>query len=141
MVWSEQYDSVHKPTDENISTFVRNDLWQELNSYLQETFHALPKMMYSGCSMQRGWNVKYQKRNKSLCTLYPMSGYFIALVVIGIHEINEAEFLMPLCSEYTQNLFKQTSSGYSGKWIMIDVKSKDILEDVKKMIALRANNR
>lgn len=141
MVWSEQYDSVHKPTDENIREFVNNDLWQELNSYLQETYNALPQMTYSGCSMQRGWNVKYKKRNKSLCTLYPMPGYFIVLVVIGIRDINEAEFLMPICSEYTQNLFKQTISGYGGKWIMIDVKSKDILDDVKKMIALRANSR
>ena len=70
-----------------------------------------------------------------------MKGYFIALVVIGMREMNEAELLMPLCTEYTQILFKQTISGYSGKWLMFDVKSIDILNDVKRMIALRANNK
>ena len=66
-----------------------------------------------------------------------MQEYFIALAVIGEREINEAELLMPLCSEYTQNLFKETISGYSGKWMMIDVKKPDVLHDVKKIIELR----
>lgn len=141
MVWSEQYDKIHQPTEKNIREFINNDLWQELNSYLQETYDTLPKTTYSGCSMQKGWNVKYQKRGKSLCTLYPMQGYFIVLVVIGIREMNEAELLMPLCSEYIQNMFEQTASGYNGKWMMIDVKNRDILEDVKKLIELRANHK
>lgn len=66
-----------------------------------------------------------------------MEGYFIALVVIGAREIIEAELLMPLCSEYIQNLFDQTASGYSGKWMMIEVNSLEILDDVKRLIGLR----
>lgn len=54
-----------------------------------------------------------------------------------MREMNEAKLLILLCSEYIQNIFKQTASGYSGKWMMIDVKSTDILEDVKKLISLR----
>jgi len=91
--------------------------------------------------MQKGWNIKYRKGGKSLCTLYPMQGYFIVLAVIGEREINEAELLMPLCSEYTQNLFKQTISGYSGKWMMIDVKKPAVLNDVKNIITLRVSRR
>jgi len=96
MVWSDQYDSVHQPTDENIREFIDNNLWQELNSYLQETYNTVPKMTYSRCSMQRGWNIKYQKSGKSLCTLYPMQGYFIALVVIGMCEINSIFFIISI---------------------------------------------
>ncbi|HBC99734.1 MAG TPA: hypothetical protein DC053_10920 [Lachnoclostridium sp.] len=139
MEWSELYGRVHQPANENFSEYVNSDLWLELNSYLQETYHILPQIEYSGCSMQKGWNIKYRKGGKSLCTLYPMQGYFIALAVIGEREINEAELLMPLCSEYTQNLFKQTVSGYSGKWMMIDVKKTDVLHDVKKIIELRVS--
>lgn len=137
MEWSELYGRVHQPAYENFSEYVNSDLWLELNSYLQETYHILPKIEYSGCSMQKGWNIKYRKGGKSLCTLYPMQEYFIALAVIGEREINEAELLMPLCSEYTQNLFKETISGYSGKWMMIDVKKPDVFHDVKKIIELR----
>lgn len=141
MQWSELYDNTHPPTDENIQEFINNNLWYNINTYLENTYRTPPKKTYSGCSMQRGWNIKYKKGGKSLCTLYPMKGYFIALVVIGMREMNEAELLMPLCTEYTQTLFKQTISGHSGKWMMLDVKSIDILNDVKGMIALRANNK
>jgi len=128
MEWSELYGRVHQPAYENFSEYVNSDLWLELNSYLQETYHIPPKIEYNCWSRKGG---------KSLCTLYPMQGYFIALAVIGEREINEAELLMPLCSEYTQNLFKQTVSGYSGKWMMIEVKKPDVLHDVKKIIELR----
>lgn len=30
--------------------------------------------------------MKYRKSGRSLCTLYPMDGHFVALVVIGEHE-------------------------------------------------------
>lgn len=137
MEWSELYNRFHQPAKENFSEYVNDDLWQELNSYLKETYHTLPQIGYSGCSMQKGWNVKYRKIGRSLCTLYPMQGYFITLVVIGEREMNEAELLMPLCSEYTQKLFRQTVSGYGGKWMMIEVIKPDVLNDVKKMIELR----
>lgn len=139
MEWSEKYDNSHQPTEENICKFVNNVLWCEFNSYLQKTYNILPGVFYSRCSMQKGWNLNYRKRGKSLCRLYPMRGYFIALLVIGIREINEAEVLMPLCSEYTQNLFQHTVFGYNGKWMMMEVRNKDILEDVKKLTALRVN--
>jgi hypothetical protein len=38
--------------------------------------------------------VKYQNSGKSLCTLYPMEGYFIALVVIGAKEEEEVEMAL-----------------------------------------------
>ena len=82
MQWSELFDEAHEPLDNQIKEFVDNPLWDELADYLQQTYNVEPKLLYSGCSMQkgfwRGWNVKYKKSGKSLCTLYPKQGYFIA---------------------------------------------------------------
>lgn len=102
MEWSELYGRIHQPAYEKFSEYVNSDLWLELNSYIQETYHILPQIEYSGCSMQKGWNIKYRKGGKSLCTLYPMQGYFIVLAVIGECEINEAELLM----HYAVNILK-----------------------------------
>lgn len=52
--------------------------------------------------------------------------------------MNEAELLMPLCTEYTQKLYKQTISGHNGKSLAFEVKNENILIDMKKLIALRA---
>ena len=55
----------------------------------------------------KGWNVKYKKSGKSLCTLYPKQGYILALMPVGLREMNEAELLMPSCTQYTRTLFEQ----------------------------------
>lgn len=140
MEWSELFEQSNLPTWDDIGKFVNNELWQELNSFLQTTYPVLPKLAYSKCSMQKGWNLKYRKSGKSLCTLYPMQGYFIVLVVIGEKEKTETELLLPLCSEYTKTLFENTAYGSGSKWLMMDVTEKPILEDVKNLIKIRAKS-
>jgi hypothetical protein len=90
--------------------------------------------------MQKGWNVKYKKGGKSLCTLYPMDGWFIALVVIGEKEQAEAELVMPACSIPVQRLFNETAFSASGRWLMIEVRERAVLEDVMKLIQIRSKH-
>jgi AraC-like DNA-binding protein len=115
-------------------------LWDDLAIYLRESYNVQPQLFYSGCSMQdgywKGWNVKYKKSNKALCTLYPKQGYFIALITVGKKEIVEADLLIPLCDEYTQNLYYKTDFGSVGKSLPIEVKNASILYDVKELIAI-----
>ncbi len=141
MEWSELYHSENQPTDKDICGFIGNDLWRELNDYLQETYSIQPKMTYSNCSMDKGlwkgWNVKYQKSGKALCTLYPRAGHFVAMVVIGAKEMTEAELLMPMCCEYTQKLFNGMGVCMGSKWLVMEVAGDDIVSDVKRLITLR----
>jgi len=145
MQWSELFNVEHEPSDSQIKEFVDIPLWDDLANYLQQTYNVKPKLFYSCCSMQmglwKGWNIKYKKSGKSLCTLYPKQGYFISLVPIGLREMNEAELQISQCTEYTQNLFNQTITGHNGKSLAFDVKNENILHDVKKLIALRATSR
>ena len=137
MQWSELFDGNNQLTDAHIREFIASPLWDELNEFLQRTYGVMPELSYSGCSMQSGWNVKYKKGGKSLCTLYPMQGYFIALVVVGKKEATEADLLIHSCDTYTQGLYKQSPSSAMGRWLMIEVTSESILNDVKSLIALR----
>lgn len=137
IMWSELYNQSSQPTLENINDFVNSELWNELCSFVENTYAVSPKMEYSKCSMQKGWNVKYKKGSKSLCTLYPMDGYFIVLIVIGEKEQIESELLMSTCSAYTQRLFSKTAFSAGGRWLMIEVRERAILEDVLKLIQVR----
>lgn len=141
MEWKNLYGPNTPPTLENISKYINNELWQDLNLLLQITYQIQPKLAYSRCSMQSGWNVKYQKSGKSLCTLYPMEGYFIALVVIGNKEMEEAEMLMPLCSKYIQTLYQETPFSAGGRWLMVSVTDHHILNDVIKLIQIRVRTK
>ena len=80
----EVFNKENQPTDAEIKSFVGTELFSDLDNYLRESYKVKPKLAYSGCAMDnniwRGWNIKYQKSGKSLCTIYPQQGYFLALV-------------------------------------------------------------
>lgn len=138
MEWNDLFGRENQPTYEEIDNFIGSSLWKEINDYLRGVYAVQPKMVYSPCQAQPGWNVKYHNKSKALCTLYPMQGYFIALVVISNKEEVEAELLMPALSNSTQNLYSETKTlGKMGKWLMLEVFDSDILEDVKKLIAVK----
>lgn len=137
MEWAKLYDQNTKPSFEDIDRYINNELWEKLKSTLSSATKTPPKLTYSRCSAQPGWNVKYQKSGKSLCTLYPMEGYFIALVVIGNKETVETELLLPTLSIYTQELYQRTSFLCGGRWLMMNVTEPAILEDTLKLITIR----
>lgn len=62
MNWQDAFFQDTKPTFEQINEFINNPLWDKLNKTLVSTYNVEPKLEYSKCSMQRGWNVKYKKR-------------------------------------------------------------------------------
>lgn len=137
MDWFTAYGPDTEPTDAQITAFIGNDLWADMNTYLQRAYSAQPKRSYSGCSGQPGWNVKYQKGGRSLCTLYPMAGFFIALVVVGERERGEAELLMPVMTPYTQALYEKSAALTGARWLMMEIRNGAVLADAKRLIALR----
>ena len=143
MKWNELFDKTNEPTVKQINDFISTPLGTDLGNYMLDTYNVRPKLTYSNCSMDqgiwKGWNVKYKKSSKVLCTLYPKQGYFLVLLPIGLQRVNEAELLMPECSEYTQILFKQSKIGYSGKSLAFEVTTENILNDLKKLITIRVN--
>ncbi|KAB3525924.1 DUF3788 domain-containing protein [Alkaliphilus serpentinus] len=141
MDWNLLYNESTPPSMDSIIKYVSSELWEELNSFLEGTYKIQPKFSYSRCSMQPGWNVKYEKSGKSLCRLYPMEGFFIALVVIGNKESFEIELMLHSFSKYTQSLLQCTTNSAGGRWLMINVTEPEILEDVIRLVQIRAKSK
>lgn len=137
MDWVELYTADDIPTASEIADYINNPLWKELNDFLVTNYGIEPSYSYSRCSEQPGWNVKYQKAGRSLCTLYPMPGYFIALVVIGTKEKEGAEFLAPSMSKQVQRLLNSAGGMGGSRWLMINVTDEQTLDDVERLIQLR----
>lgn len=137
MEWNLRFPAERQPSFEDIEKFIGNGLWLELNAALQAGYKVSPLLSYSKCSAQPGWNVKYKKGGKSLCTLYPMDGSFIALVTIGNKETNEVEQTLSSYSDYTQALYKRTPFSCGGRWLMIAVTDKSVLDDVINLVNIR----
>lgn len=137
MEWVELYKADTMPSPNEINEYIDNPLWEDLGEFIKKGYNIEPKYSYSRCSGQPGWNVKYQKAGRSLCTLYPMQGYFITLIVIGTREEMEAELLISNCTDYIKCLYQKSSSVSGARWLMIEVTDQDILNDVKLLIQLR----
>jgi AraC family transcriptional regulator len=135
------FNKEHQPLENEIMNFVDNHLYDDLDDFLRQKYHVVPKSFYSACSMDegywKGWNVKYKKSGKSLCTVYPKEGFFTALIQVSEKDIAQDDVMTLLRDEYTRNVYQETKSGRNGKSLAIEVRSESILNDVKNLIALR----
>lgn len=135
--WINLFEEDNQPLFSDISSYIQNPLWEKINTFLQQGYQIQPALSYSRCSGQPGWNVKYQKAGRSLCTLYPMKGFFIALVVIGAKEQTEAELRLAAYTDYTRQLWQNTPFVLGGRWLMMKITDENILKDTIDLIQLR----
>lgn len=136
-------DACHTPTYDEINNYVDGSaqfLWHDINSFIQEKYKASPKITYSKCSAKPGWNVKYQKSGKSLCTLYPEKEGFVALVVISPDMVPVIE---AMAREFETEVLKTIKSAKPFNrtlWLMIQVNRDAVLNNIKKLLLLKVKN-
>lgn len=140
-VWSDSFTNESEPSLKDIKIFVNSPYWDKLNNEMQEKYKITPKLEYSKCPAQKGWNVKYKKSGKNLCTLYPCENYFIALIVVNEKMLSQVELVITEYSEYSYELFNKTKFSCGGKWLMFEVKNENILNDLIKLIDIRAKTK
>ncbi len=140
MKWDECPQTV-APALNQIAEHIGSPLWQDLIAFVETTYEVLPNVEYSRCSGARGWNVKYRKGSRALCTLYPHEDFFTCLICIGDRERMEAELVLTACCPYTRELYQKTKAFHGALWLMIDVTSRDILEDVKRLLCVRVKQK
>ena len=109
----EVFDKENQPTDAEIRSFLESEaaaLFAELDLHVRENYKINPKFSYSSCAMDqniwRGWNIKYQRSGKSLCTVYPQQGYFLVLVPGESFEVRQedtiAEVIFAIKARYDE---------------------------------------
>ena len=129
------------PTMEEISEYVRNPLFMQFCLQIRERYQCQEKIEYSACSMEKGWNVKFKKAGKALCTIYPREGYFTVLVVVGTKEKPFVEELLPDCAAELQSIYRETREGNGQRWLMVDLEERGRLyDDVLRFIRIRRNS-
>lgn len=128
----------HCPTLDEISEYVRNPVFDKFCAELQEKYKVTEQTEFSKCSFEPGWNIKFKKSGKSLCTIYPREAYFTVLVVIGKKEKERTEELLPECSVFVREIYANTREGNGQRWLMIDVEDMGaVYEDVLRLIEVR----
>ena len=127
------------PSMYSIENYIQSNVWNQLIDFIESTYQISPKLEYSRCAVP-GWNIKYRKKGKSLCTLYPMEGYFICLIVINDKQAPLFESAFDSFSSYTQELYKTTAHGNGQRWLMLEIEDNFMLEDIKLLFQIRLHH-
>ncbi|CFY02227.1 Protein of unknown function DUF3788 [Syntrophomonas zehnderi OL-4] len=133
-------DADHKPSYEEILTYMAEPAltwWKTLNTFIQEKYHIKPKTTYSNCSMQKGWNVKYQKSGKSLCTLYPEQHFFTILIVVKLELAHIISAMTEVFEPVVLDIVASARPFNGTKWLSIPVKSEAILKNVQELLVMK----
>lgn len=122
-------DKSYNPTLEEIGEYVRNPVFMQFCSEVKDKYKCNEKIEFSSCSWEMGWNVKFKKVGKTLCTIYPKESYFTVMVVIGRNEKDSVEEILPNCTSELQEIYDETKEGNGQKWLMIDLEDNGSLYD------------
>lgn len=136
--WARRFPIDRPPSMEELDQYADNPLWPELRRYLKDAYGTEPRMEYSRCGLEPGWNLKFKKGSKSLATVYLRPGYVTAMISVAPKDEAAAEGVLLTCTEQTRALYRSTAASKMGRWLMLDVTSPEVLEDVKALLALRA---
>lgn len=135
-------DKSRCPPLEEIADYVRNPLFREFCSEIQAEYGCAEKVEFSACSLEPGWNVKFKKAGRTLCTVYPREDYFTVLVVVGRREKEPVEAMLPGCTPEFRGIYARTKEGGGQRWLMADLEDRDgLYRDVLRTIGIRRGRR
>ena len=131
-------DNTRCPSVDELSAYAANPVFPHFCSDMERRYGVAPLISFSSCSWEKGWNLKFRKTGRSLCTVYVREGFFTVLVVIGEKERTAVECLLPQLPSRLRVLYLDTPSGNGQKWLMIDVEDEDeIYHGVFSLIDIR----
>jgi len=133
-------DGTHEPSMDEITLYIDEKgrkNWLEMIGFIEGNFKTKQQIDYSTCSGKPGWNLKYKKSGKALCTIYPEKDSFTVLLVLGRKERAVFEETREDYCPYINDLYDQCTLFNGTKWLMIEVTSNSILEDVEELIKMK----
>jgi len=144
MEWNEAYPSTVEPTFDEITAFIGGEAgekWNALRAHIETTYKAKPKLTYSVCSGKPGWNLKYAKSGQAFGTLYPEQGAFSVFLVVAYKLDDAMRRALPDMSAGMQEMYANAPDFMkAGRWMMFGLDG-DLIEDYKKIIAVKMENR
>lgn len=136
------HDYTYTPSLEELCDYIQNPLATTFCTMMQQTYQAKVSIDFSKCSWEYGWNIKFKKSGKTLCTLYPRFNYFTLMVVVSAKEKEAAESFFKECHSQLPQIYQQTQEGNNQRWLMIDLEDEDCLyQDTCKLIEIRRKSK
>ncbi|MEN6373263.1 MAG: DUF3788 domain-containing protein [Smithella sp.] len=127
------------PTPEKLKSWIGErafEFWQSVTAMIERNYPGIfvHEWLYGG--KKHGWSVRY-KKGKSVCTLIPEKNRFALVIVFGAKERAQVEVMREKLSARTRWEYNQATTYHDGKWLLIDVDSREILADVELLLSVK----
>lgn len=130
------------PSLEEIGQYVGKPAFIKFCSEMRSRYQCSEKLEFSSCSWEKGWNIKYRKAGKTLCTIYPRELYFTVMVAVGQKEKEAVQAVLEECTPQLQDIYERTREGNGQRWLMIDLEEEGgLYQDVFRLISIRRSGR
>lgn len=126
------------PTPEAIESLIGKEFWQIWN--------ALCLLIEQQYEMERLWNsggkkwvyeYKFRKGGKTLCALYAKENCLGFMIILGQNERDKFEMQREQFSKETQLLYDKATIYHDGKWIMFELKSTKLFNDIERLLHIK----
>jgi len=131
-------DKDHQPTTREISAAIgsRRPLWENLIQFITDNYRINGELTF--CGKNYGWALRYRKGSKPLTTIFPARESFIAQIVIGPTQAENA-FGLDLGKKMRKTL-EDAHPYHDGRWLFIKVRSKRDLSHVQQLLILKSQH-
>jgi hypothetical protein len=130
-------DKQHQPTMAEVFADLgsKRPLWDSLTQFIADNYRVRGEFKFY-VSKKYGWVVWYRQSGKTLVALYPGQGYFTAQIILASAQVEQA-FQLKL-GRASRKVLEGAHPYPEGRWLFLRVDSERDLEDVKRLLLLKA---
>lgn len=115
----------------------RLPLWEQLTCFIADNYQMAGEWSYGGKNY--GWNLWYRRSGKSLVSLFPQRGYWVAQVILGQTEVTQALALK--LGKNVGTTLAETPQLHDGRWLFIRVKTARDVKDIAQLLQIKRRPR
>ena len=130
----------HQPTEEEIQAAIASQLpvWQDLIQFIRENYPSDEDFTFL-YGKRYGWARRFRVRGKLLTSLYPTAGGFTVQLNLDPAALEKTQRMA--LAKNAQEAIARANPYPEGKWVFIAVESAQDVQDVKQLLALRAETK
>lgn len=113
--------------------------YEELRAYIEENYPMME--VQAGGPSKYGKSMLRYRRSGSFCTLYEQEAGFHLLIVLGAKEREKFEARAGEFLPETLRQYEAATTFHDGKWVYFNVEDGSVLEDYKKILAIKRRPR
>jgi len=132
-------DKAHQPTPQEIRDVLgpKLSLWEKLTQFISDNYQLPGELSFGG--NKYGWNIWYRRSGKTLVSLYPQQGCFIAQIVLGKDQVEKA-FQLKL-GKNVRTVLEETPQLHDGRWLFIKVRTAKDVKDIQELLQVKKRPR